>query len=662
MSLPNGGRPTGIAVSIVLLSWLVNPSVDEAADAHRFTAMRTDGSMIEGGNQEIVGWGDPAAKPSLQGQQIFDSANPFRWLIDHSLPLPLTPAACVEFVGGDRLPGKVVDFSDGRRSPFGHWPPHLLVVPTPDAHVPANPNTTMLRVKTRWLRRVIWKRQTGQTYQPASVFLRDGSRVAFVSLRWSSGAVRLLTDDGLRTLFFSEIAEVHLPRQDEWRAYFEQLALLAPTCVERLMQVETTEGLVATTSPLRFQATFRGDRKRPEHWYHMIQPAWGIDPLWIPHRSVRHRRFFQPHQVPLTLFTPSQAARSSTFATAWSWQVNRNVQHSPLRSSTVDWGWGFGVHGGQELSFVLSPLARQLRIRMGLDRIVDTGGCVKASVRLDGKPLFNSDVLVGSQQIINPGLLHLGTEPNPRNLTLSVDPISESAPPGADPFDIRDMFDWGEPEIELDSNELQRLVAQQHSAAIPAFQNWQLATPDLKIANLWDVTDPADPRFRIAFQPASPYLSCRRDIRVGDRDAWLSVAVAGATDKPTHTRLQVRIDGRSLGEFAIPAGIRNEEPVPLLLPISDFRGRRVHVELCWMPGENATNLLLRAVSLLERRPGLLKIFEDAPQFAEQLNEGEGEVHLDTDEKHHGTSAIKVDAPGRGASQLPGLNAAIRACP
>jgi len=655
------GRTWAVLPTVWLL-WSTACGTCHCAEPHRFTAMQANGTVLNGNGQEVTGWGDTNAQPGLLGQLVFDASNPFRWLIDHSLPLPLIPDACIEFVDGDQLPGQVLEFSDGQRSPFGHWPAHLLVDPAPDIHIPANPDARLLRVTTRWVRRVIWKRLVGASYQPATVFLLDGSRVSFVSLRWSPGAIRLLTDDGLRTVFFSQIAEVHLPRQEEWQAYFEQLALLAPAAEDRLIQMETTEGLVATTSRGRFQATFRGDRKRPDHWYHMIQPAWSIDPLWVPHRTVRHRRFFQPHQVPLTLFTPLRVTRSSTFATAWTWQVNRSVQQSPLASATVDWGWGFGVHGGHELTFPLPPLVRQLRVRMGLDRIVNNGGCVQASVLLDGQPLFRSDVLIGSQRISNTGLLHLSPAKSTRNLTLAVDPVSDATPAGADPFDIRDTFDWGEPEVELDAVELKRRVSRQHAAAIPAFRNWQLAETGLQISNLWDVTDPADPRFRVAFRPAAPFLSCRRNIRIGRGDSWLSVSVTGTTDKPPHTRLQVRVDGRSLGEFAIPAATKNSEPVPLMLPVDAYRGRRVPVELCWMPGENASDLLLRSVSLLERRPGLLQVFEDDPQFAEQLNEGEGDLRLVTDEKHSGQSGLQVGAPGRAAAQLPGLNAAIRARP
>ena len=655
-------RQPAVWLPALLLLWSNSSQTGHSAEPHRFTATQANGTVLGGAGQEVTGWGDANAQPALKGQLVFDAANPFRWLIDHSLPLPVKPDAYIEFVDGDQLPGKVLEFSDGHRSPFSHWPPHLIVEPAADIHVPSNSDAGLLRVTTRWVRRVTWKRLPGTGYQPATVFLLDGSRISFVSLRWSPGAVRLLTDDGLRTVFFSQIAEVHLPRQDEWQAYFEQLALLAPAATDRLIQMETTEGLVATTSRGRFRATFRGDLKRPDHWYHMIQPAWSIDPLWVPHRSVRHRRFFQPHQVPLTLFTPLRVTRSSTFATAWTWQVNRSVQQSPLASATVDWGWGFGVHGGQELVFPLHPLVRQLRLRMGLDRIVNNGGCVQASVLLDGEPLFRSDVLVGSQRISNTGLLQLSPAASTRNLTLAVDPVSDATPVGADPFDIRDTFDWGEPEVELDSVELKRRVSRMHATGIPAFRNWKLAETGLQISNLWDVTDPADPRFRMAFRPAAPFLSCRRNIRIGPRDSWLSVSVTGATDAPPHTRLQVRVDGRSVGEFAIPAATKNSEPLPLMLPIHDFRGRRVPVELCWIPGENASDLLLRSVSLLEHRPGLLQVFEDDLQFAERLNEGEGDVQLVTDEKHYGQAALRVSAPGRAASQLPGLNATIRARP
>ncbi len=112
----------------------------------------------------------------------------------------------------------------------------------------------------------------------------------------------VLLAEGTRRVPFSDIAELHLPARGAWDAYYETLAVLSADCTARLMRIETFAGLVATTSLSRFQArAISGD---PHGWFHLLEPAWSLDPFWVRHTSVQWRRFFLPQEVPLSQIEP----------------------------------------------------------------------------------------------------------------------------------------------------------------------------------------------------------------------------------------------------------------------------------------------------------------------------------------------------------------------
>ena len=39
-------------------------------------------------------------------------------------------------------------------------------------------------------------------------------------------------------------------------------------------------------------------------WFHLVQPVWSLDLLAVPHRQIRTRTFFTPHEVPLSVVEP----------------------------------------------------------------------------------------------------------------------------------------------------------------------------------------------------------------------------------------------------------------------------------------------------------------------------------------------------------------------
>ena len=450
-------------------------------------------------------------------------------------------------MGGDCLPGRVVGFSDGTESPSDRLPPHLTVQPCCPLDLPGSSARASVRVILPWLRRIVWQRVT-QGYQPRTLFFPDGRRLEFRSVRFSSRAVQLLRDEGIVEVPMSEAAELHLALRDPWEVHFEQLAALAPGDEARLVRVETVSGLRATSSTQRFDA--RGSADRPASWYHLVQPAWSLEPFRLAHEAIRLREYFAASEVPLSRITPSRSLQQSDLGGGWPEQFDRNVQGGLLESGGKLAAWGFGVHARSELEFPLPAAARAFRTRLGLDELAGDGGCVRASVAVEpGGTLFASGLVRGSEQTLDsewlpldgkqkqivagtlrvPSAFH-GTRSVPGNiardwkctvrspafrrffaripakagttnighffprqgtldgkpgrLVLRVEPAWREGPPGTDPLDIRDIFDWLEPIIELDPQQVETELARRGPGLVAAWQNWRVTTGDAPLARL----------------------------------------------------------------------------------------------------------------------------------------------------------------------------------
>ena len=177
--------------------------------------------------------------------------------------------------------------------------PHVLVAPSVPIDFPSQRGLDAVRARVQDLRRVVWRRRGTEGYFPGTIFYVDGREARFRSLRWSDDGVIVLLADGPRRAPFNDIAELHLPRADNWHTYYTALAIKNPACDARLFQAETADHLIVTTSLERFQARSLGGDQR--QWYHMFQPSWSLDPLWVRHATIEWRRFWDPHEVPLSI-------------------------------------------------------------------------------------------------------------------------------------------------------------------------------------------------------------------------------------------------------------------------------------------------------------------------------------------------------------------------
>lgn len=631
------------------------------ADELRFSAQFVSGTRLTGA--EIHDWHDPKAQPRLDARPLFDPSDPVRWIQDNTLALADVPPMYVEFHGGDCLPGRLTGVFTGLESPYQQLPVHLLIQPDLPIDWPDAPRTQGIRVAAHWVRRLVWLRRENQLYRPGTLFYRDGRQVEFRSVRWSGDALRLLLEQGTREVPYAQVAEVHLPRVDVWDLYYEQLAQLTPDCTSWLMSLETSDGLRATTSLERLLPATRGGGD-PNHWFHLVQPAWSLDPLWVQHRTIRMRRFFRPHEVPLSAVEPRRTVQKSALSGAWNWQANRNVKGTALRSAEQMFAWGLGVQSHNELEFELPAAARTFRSFVCLDRAAGRGGCVRAAVYLgapSSPPLFHSKHLIGSTEVLDTGALALATtSTGPRTLTLVVDAAHTDRPPGADPLEIRDLLDWSQPLLELDPAEVKLEAARRAPRCVSAWHDWTVDTPGgVRLVNFFDLSRPRTPTYRMLASALQSYFTLSRRLSVSGKQKFLMLAVSRYPEHTGPASLQVWIDKQPVAAFEIPVRHPGIEPDPLLVPIDRYRGRNVQVQIAVLGDSPKSLCTWRGLSLLETDPSQLRLFEDEPRFAGDLREGDAIPLLDSEDKYSGTASLKITPGSRWNAQLPGWNISIR---
>lgn len=628
--------------------------------AERYTAMFSDGARVE--EAEVREWFEPTSNAKIGGRVLFDPKNPFRWILDRQQPTATDAAMFVEFQGGDRLAGEVVSFQTEITNSYEYRPPHLVVRPLTELQPPDDPQPGELRIATDWLRRVVWQRVGSEDYRPGTVWLRGGGMQAFRTLRWSETGVTLLTTDGIKELSFSDLAEVHMPSQDPWTCYYEQLAVLSPQLKSRLIQMETNDGSRWTTSTERFQARHHGDRNRPDQWLQFLQPAWSLDPIWLRYRTVRVWRSYAPTDVPLSNMLPVDVKRQAVFGSGWNWRTNQNVQRGPLQSATQEFGWGFGVQASCDLTFDWPEAARAWRTRYGLDRTAGSGGFARLSFLVgNGQVIGPQPNLQGSQTVGDTDWLPLPTlPPEQRRLLLRADMAHSDRPPEADPFDVRDAVNWYEPEVRLDPAALAEQVAGRGIPRVHGLHGWTLSAGDakgLKLTNSLDATVARDPQFRLTTSISDRFYSLTRKLKVSAQHRWLSIVATRFADA-SPSFIQVRLDDRLLGEFEVPIRNAPSDPDPILLPVTEFQGKTVPLEVAVFSTDEKSLVDWRGVALTSERPGLLPIFEDDAAFASQLNRGMGKVEVDSEKPFSGNISLKVTPDAGDNARITGLEATI----
>jgi len=639
------------------------------AATDRYLAVFEDGKRLFG--ERLFEWHDPRSQPRLDSTRLFVGGNKLRWMRDLSHNRKQRPpAAFVELLGGDRLPGEVVGFSPGAGlyRPGATGPPHLMVRPSTGYAFPGEPDLRTIRVVADVVRRIVWKADRHERpWRPQTLFFRDGRQVRYRSMRWESDGMRVLLEDGARTVRFDELVEIHFAARDSWRLHFRQLAVLAPAGDERLIRVETAGGLIATGSDARFVPAHHHGEHEPQRWYHMLQPAWSLDALWVHFPSIHTWKFFAPHEMPLSRLLPSGVWERSFLGRGWRWQVNRSVHGEPLQSGGQRHGWGLGVHALCELEFRLPPFARRFRTKIGLDHQSGGGGCVRAKIlagsvdREEQSLLFDSGFLIGSERGVDTGDLVLLPDPESgMTLTLLADPAHDERPTGADPLDIRDSLDWLEPLVTLDPQRVREETRRHKRAWIPAWEGWELISDgdDYRLQTLWHADHPEKEPVHLATVLANSSLVLQRSIEPPEEMRWLLVQ-AFRLDEEEAGRLEVLLDGEVVGQLKIPRDEPGQAPLAIALPDRD--ADELDFQLRLQPRRGPVRIVWESLSVADRLPTLVALVEDDIEpLAEQG--GEGSARVGRDDPYTGSACLRLAAAEDASVRLAHLDFPIREKP
>lgn len=607
--------------------------------------------------EAVGGWNETESRPMLGGRELFDKSNPARWLRDDRIAPPKTPSAFVEMLGGDRLPGRVVGFRLGNESPYQPLCAHWLVAPDINLDRPNSSPRATLRVAASLVRRIVWQRRASERYEPGTLFLRSGRRLPFRAMKWTDHGVRLLADEKTSEVPLGEIAELHLPLGATWEAWLAQLAILSPAGEGRLMRLETAGGLRAIVSLARSKMLSQ-DSHDDANWLQVLQPAWCLDVLHVPHRQVRLRQFASVDQVPLSWLEPTRTHHEPGLGGSRGWQVDRNVQGGALNVNADEAGWGFGVHAYQDLEFSLAPFARSFRTRMGLDRLVGDGGCARGRVLLDGEvsaTLYESPLLIGTKTMADSGWLPLdaGTT-TARTLRIEADPVVLDRPASADPLNIRDLLDWVEPELQLDLPMLREALHAMGESRPLAWQPWQVEGGPIayRTANFWHSSDLGEPAFQLCVAPTGDRLTLVRDVRVEPGQDVLVVALDRPADSSSASRVELRIDGERAAQFDVPSRADAMSEVgPLVIPLRPYLGKQIRLEIVHLATDQNSWVAWRGLSVVRQPPRVLRLFEDGVAGIENLGDGPRQARLEPDERFSGVASLRVGRGERGRTTL-----------
>lgn len=651
-----------LAVTIAVPGMHAAAAAEAAATAPQWQAQFTDGSRLAG--QQLVGWSAGEASLRLDGTPLFDPARPLRWLTALTAP-QAEPSAYVELVGGDRLPGRVAAYVPAEASPVRATPAHLVVEPLESVELPGQAARHPVRVAAHAVRRVVWAARPLPRYEPGTLYYRNGRRLPFRSLRWGSDRVYLLLDRGSVEVLFSQAAELHLPRADTWSGYFSRLTVLCPAAEGRLLRLETRQGLRATVSTSRHmvRAAQPGDQQR---WIHVVHPCWSLDALYVASERVRSYLFFDPWEVPLSWLEPVPGREAARLAGGRAWQLDRNAQGGPLRSGGTAHGWGLGVQAQYELVYPLGPWIKRFRTRVGLDEVVGRGGCACGRVQIEGQAgaLAASPPLVGSAEVFDTGWLDLADAANDTaRLLLTADALHEGRPPGADPLNIRDVLNWIEPEFELDRRPLQEHLDLALRAWLEHWSGWELAGETPRGTNLWYVNDLSQPAFQFCLTPPAEGLKLSRTVEIGSSQDVLVLAADRPPGQSAPSEVEVRIEGQVVARWLVPSLDAGQGMAdPLVVPLAEYAGRQVRMEVCQRASEQPAWTCWRALSVVSQPPRLVRLVEEQhhqPDAAGLLAAGDGRLAWTAEDSFTGTTSLRIEGGWRGAAAIAGWELPIR---
>ncbi|MGC3972270.1 MAG: hypothetical protein QM775_34505 [Pirellulales bacterium] len=181
-------------------------------------------------------------------------------------------------------------------------------------------------------------------------------------------------------------------------------------------------------------------------------------------------------------------------------------------------------------------------------------------------------------------------------LSLVADALPYERPTGSDPLDVRDVFDWLEPTIELDEAALQASVAKHAASVFVREHGWVIAGA---YGETWRLANFGfGNQWRNVVEVIKSPLSISRNVTVA-ADAEALVVRGGAVGQPASaTKLKLLVGGNQTAEVDLPTFADAKNPPTLRLPLPPgARGRSVKCELVFTTTQQNLRIDVRGISV-----------------------------------------------------------------
>ncbi|PQO34940.1 hypothetical protein DTL21_15790 [Bremerella cremea] len=590
--------------------------------------MLEDDRVIE--ESILRNWYSGNAMPQLAGHSLLGGGNPMRWMIDRTLAPAEIPSSYIEFYSGDRLPGRTIAHHDAAVEYQADMPEYFEVAPSFPFNRSDSSYRQVIRVRRDFVRKIVWQQVPALTdrHVPSTLFLTNGREIQFRAIRFDSAGVNLLAGRERMSFGFQELAELHFDRESYWDTHLKELAILFPGGTvessdrQRLVQWETADGLVATTSVQRIDAESHGDNNNSDRWSHGIQPAWSLDTIWVACRSTWMWRSWHFDTVPLFRLPLTESREGAMFSRGgFAARINRGVLGGTAGSGQRPVGWSLGVMAPSRLSFPLPEWAVGFQTSVAIDQAAHDRGCIQGEVLFswEGKPKFASETLVGSSQVASSGNLRIDDVPQNAELILAADPVYEGRPEGADPFDIRDMTNWLEPSLLLDQQTLREKIRARTTGTILAWHDWKLENDlsQLRFANtLRRVQYPYEsPSWRTTVAAVDEPLRLTIKKKIAPETKYLEIVTA-KFEGPDQPEISVRINGIPVMTAPLQNTNSNDHvhsPPPYLINVTPFAGSEATIEVSQSVAQGDLSIDWRGLHFREQPSFLLPVLETPTQ-------------------------------------------------
>ena len=471
-------RPA-VAVVLVLLAGLARPLVA----AERFQAWLADGSRLTA--RSLPTWPVPGQPYRFDSQDLIESSNPVRLMVDRQATVKLAPPYVV-LANGDILTGTPTSLAPdlGR---VGIEPRVQVQLESP--LMPVGGTSVSVRCD-RVLRIVATSEAEAGDPPPGTVVLADGRQLVARSIRWKETGLMLLTAGGVVEAAFDELVDVVFPGVDRTAAVLDDNLFADSRGDVAIARVQMQGGAVITASRIsREVERLRRRGRTTNDAYYYVQPAWSDEPIALPEPLVAWCGYRAANEAPLPMFPSETLANRRLIGQASSWRANPVADGGLLAADERESDLGLVTHSHSEIAFDLPVSARTLEISVGLGRAAAGGGCVRCKVvaeKSGGEVLWDSGIIQSSDGLQETGPLSvIGLV----RVVLVTEFAHEGRPAGADPLDIRDQVSWLDPLVKLDlsgSGQAERVLA-----VLPGVSDWNLAGDgwrNLAIASRWNAT------------------------------------------------------------------------------------------------------------------------------------------------------------------------------